>query len=445
MKITHLVAGIAVAAGLIYAGVKGYAHYQIKSSIDETLALARPLADIKYQGLSTDLSGAATLTGISISPHEFPEIFMIDALTLSGPDLDFLIHGFKSSARRGELPAQVELDLRGLHLSTEGHLLRSLDESMEQVTSLMQIEADGCGIGNSFDREIFSALGYSEILMNLRMGYKFSATVPDIEINLAGSVGNESMTFTSHLTDVSRDLGDARGTMPKLRDVKLQYRLDPQLTRKVVEYCAEKRGVDIDTYLTQIMQEPDELYMLHLGFVPGPGLRDALQSLLRNPGEMVIEARPYEPLDISQLALYSAEQIPDLLALTVTVNGRTVDDLSVSSLDLSERIDPAALLALQEDGVWVQQFGIKPTVPERAPSQDPATPATSGQFVVIDHSKLGDYVGRSVRILASGDRKRAGRLLKLDRGIATVEEHIHGGTLTTSVALRDIKKVEVQF
>lgn len=443
MKITHLVAGIAVAAGLIYAGVKGYAHYQIKSSIDATLALARPLADIRYQGLSTDLSGTATLTGISISPNEFPEIFMIDALTLRGPDLDFLINGFKASAQRGELPAQVELDLRGLHLSTEGHLLRSLDESLEQVTSLMQIEADGCGIGNSFDRDIFTALGYSEILMNLRMGYKFSAT--GIEINLAGSVGNESMTFTSHLTDVSRNLGAAPGTLPKLRDVKLRYRLDPQLTRKVVEYCAEKRGVDIDTYLTQIMQEPDELYMLHLGFVPGPGLRDALQSLLRNPGEMVIEARPYEPLDIRQLVLYSAEQIPDLLALTVTVNGRPVDDLRVSSLDLSERIDPVALTALQEDGVWTQQFGIQPRLPERTPSQDPATPATSGQFGVIDHSKLGDYVGRPVRILASGDRKRAGRLMKLDRGIATVEERIHGGTVTTSVALRDIKQVEVQF
>lgn len=445
MKITHLVAGIAVAAGLVYAGVKGYAHYQIKASIDDTLALARPFVDIKYQSLSTNLRGAATLTGISISPNEFPEIFMLDALTLSGPDLDFLINGFKTSAQRGELPAQIELDLRGLHLSTEGHLLRTLDTSMQQITELMQIESDGCGLGNSFDREIFAALGYSEILMNLRMGYKFSDISPDIEITLAGSVGNESMTFTSYLADVSRNLGAARGTMPRLRDLKLQYRLDPQLTRKVVDYCAEKRGVDIDSYLTQIMQEPDELYMLHLGFVPGPGLRDALQAMLRNPGEMVVEARPHEPLDISQLALYSAEQIPDLLALTVTVNGQAVDDLRVSSLDLSEHIDPLAVKALQEDGVWMQQFGIKPVPPEQPPSQDPATPATNGQFKVIESSKLGDYIGRPVRIMASGGRKRAGKLLKLDRGIATVEERIHGGTLTTSVALRDIKQVEVQF
>lgn len=445
MKLTHLMAGIAVAAGLVYGGLKTYTHHQIKSTINDTLDKARPFVDIKYRSLSTDLSGSATLTGISISPNGFPEIFMIDTLALRGPNLAFLINGFKNTAQHGEFPAQVELDMRGLHLRTDGHLLETMHKSMQEVGKLLQIESDGCGMGSMFGYEDFAALGYTEIIMNMRMGYRFADSFPGIEIMFDFSVGDESVKFTSTLTDISRSLADAQGAMPRLRDIKLQYQLDPVMTRKAVAYCAEKRGVDNDTYLTQLMQEPDESYMLSLGFVPGPGLRNAMHDMLRNPGEMLIEAHPSEPLDITQLALYSTVQMPDLLALTMTVNGQAVEDLSMSSLDLSERIDPAALRALQDGDVWLEQFGIKHPEPAQSPTETPITPGETGQYTVIDNNKLGEYLGRPVRILASGGRKRSGRLLKLDRGIATIEERIHGGTLTTSVALRDIRNVEVQF
>lgn len=445
MKITHLVAGIAVAVGLVLGGVKGYVHYQVKSTVDDTLDMARLFVDVQYKDLDTDLSGSATLFGISIFPNDFPENFAIDALTLRGPDLDFLLNGFENSAQRGELPQQLELDMRGLHLRTDGYFLSTLEKSMQEVGKLLRMESDGCGLGILFGYQDFKALGLSEILMNMRMGYRFSDTSPGMELLFDYSAGGESAHISIGLTQVSRSLGAARGGMPKLREMKIHFRPDADMTRKVVEHCANTRGIDTATYLTQLIEEPDAQYMLHLGFVPGPGLRAALHDLLRDPGEVHIQIRPYEPVDVSQLVLYSTEQMPDLLMLSVSVNGRPIEDLSMSSLDLSEMVDPVALKNLEDGDIWLEHFGIQRPQTASSTATTQNSKVTTGQYAAVERNELNKHIGKPVRILASGGRKRSGILLKLHNGVATLEERIYGGTLTSRVALGDIKKVEVQF
>ena len=448
MKITHLAAGIAVAAGLVLGAAKGYVHYQVKSAVDDALDMARMFVDIQYKDLDTDLSGSATLHGISIFPNDFPESFNIDALTLRGPDLDFLLNGFETSAQRGELPAQLEIDIHGLHLRTDGYLLSSMEKSMQEIGRLLNFEADGCGLGTLFGYEDYKALGLSEIPMNMRMGYRFSDSFPGIELQFDYTAGRQSAQMVMNLAGISRSLSAVRGSPPKLSDMKMHFRADQEMTRKVIKYCADKRGIDADTYIAQLIESPDAQYMLHLGFVPGPGLRDALQQMLTKAGEMTVEMKPYEPLDITQLALYSAEQMPDLLMLSVSVNGKSVEDLSMTSLDLSTLIDPVALSKLEDGDIWLEHFGIeRPQTAEPSESTRTArtTQSETGEYKNVNRNELNRHIGRQVRILASGGRKRSGVLVKLRNGVATLEEHVYGGKLTSSVALGDIKKVEVQF
>lgn len=440
MKLTHLLAGIAVAGGAVAGGVKGYVHYQVKSDIDELIAVGRAFADISYADLDTDLSGSVTLHGLRILPHDFPDHFQIDALTVGGPDMDFLLNGFGGSRERGELPAQAWIEMRGWHMRADSALVQGLRKSTATLAGLLNIESDSCSLGQVFGAKDFTAIGYDEFLVDARMGYRFADTFPGVELSWDFRAAGESGSFGLTLVDVSRDIHTMPPKIPRLRDMRMTYRLEPDFTRKLVDYCAAQRGVDAETYIAQLAAEPDVLYQIYMGFVPGPGLRDAFQDMLRNPGEMVVAARPVDPLDLTTLGLYQPSQLPDLLGLTVSVNGRAVDDLSLSFVDLGEHLDGQMRDAIGRDGFW-SDLGIEP------PASSTIRPATAARaepprYRSVDQAQLGEHIGRPVRIVASGGRKRNGVLKSVERGIATVEERRYGGTLTSTIALREIVKAE---
>lgn len=442
MKLTQLLTGMVVAAAAVYGGAKGYVHYKVKSDVDRLLEAARPFADVSYGSLSTDLGGRATLADIKIYPREFPDTFRIDALSIRGPNLDFLLHGFAGSASKGELPAQASLEIQGWHLSADSALLAALDQSSRELAEFLQIESDSCSLGRMFGGQDMAALGVSELSVDTRLGYRFTESFPGIELSLEFRAGAETGQLSMTLSGISRSVNAARKTPPRLRDLRFAYRLAPELTHKAVAYCAELRGVDRETFLAQLTEEPDELYMLQMGFVPGPGLRTAFQDLIRNPGEMLFEARPAEPVDLASLGLYNPAQLPDLLGITISVNGKPVEDLSLKLVDLRERLGAERAASIEN----ARNAALGLETPDAVPEQEmPAeTPMPSG-YRTVTQAELVGHVGRPVRILASGGRKRNGRLIAVERGIATLEERRYGGKLTSSVALRDIVRAEVMF
>lgn len=443
MKLTHLLAGIVIVTGAVAGGIKGYAHYQVKSTLDDLIGGARPFAAIRYEDLDTDLSGSATVHGLSIIPKNFPEHFQIDALTLSGPDMDFLLNGFSEAKKRGKPPERAAISVRGWHVRADSALIRAMQESTQKLAGLLKIQSDSCSLGQLFGAKDFTAIGHEEILIDMSFGYRFADTFPGIEVHWEFNTPGENARFSLTLTDVSRTLRPTQN-MPKLRDVQMNYRLDPAFTRQVIDYCAKLRGVDHEAYIDQLIAEPDVLYQVYLGFVPGPGLRQAFEDLLRNPGELQVVARPYEPLDLTTLGLYKASQLPDLLGLTVTVNGRPVDDMSLSFVDLGTQLDAGMQAEVERSEFW-NGLGLAadtPSEPASAPGVD-TRGTLQPQYRSIEHAQLGEHVGRQVRIVGSGGRKRNGLLKSVERGIATVEERRYGGSLTSTIALKDIVKAEV--
>lgn len=444
MKLTHLLAGIVIVTGAAAGGIKGYAHYQVKSALDDLIGGARPFADIRYEDLDTDLSGSVTVHGLSVIPENFPDHFQIDALTVSGPDMDFLLNGFSAAKKRGEPPERAAVAVRGWHVRADGALIRAMQESTRKPAELLKLPSDSCSLGQLFGAKDFTAIGHEEILIDMSFGYRFADTFPGIEVNWEFNTPGENARFSITLTDVTRGVRPSAQSMPKLRDVQMSYRLDPAFTRQVIDYCAKLRGVGRDTYIDQLIAEPDVMYQVYMGFVPGPGLRQAFAELLRNPGELQVSARPYEPLDLSTLALYKPSQLPDLLGLNVSVNGTSVDDLSLSFLDLGTQLDADMRAEMERSEFW-NGLGLAadaPTEPESASGVD-TRGTVQPQYRNIEHAKLGEHIGRQVRILGSGGRKRNGLLKSVERGIATVEERRYGGSLTSTIALKDIVKAEV--
>lgn len=442
MKLTHLLAGIVVAAGAIAGGVKLYVHHQVKSELDDLVRAVGPYADIRYADLDTDLSGSATVHGLWISPHSFPDEFRIDSVTLSGPDMDFLLNGFGGAQRRGKLPDNVALEIRGWEVRADSALVRTFREATVKLAEHLNVESDSCSLGQFFGAKDFAALGYDRFKLDMHMGYRFAETYPGIELSWEFDAGAESASLRMSLSEVGREVRITPASLPKLREASMTYRLDPDFTRKAVDYCAALRGVDSATYIEQTAADPDILYQVYLGFVPGPGLRAAFQEMLRNPGELVLAVHPGDPLDIGTLGLYDAAQLPDLLGLTASVNGRPVDDLSLSFIDLGKYLDKQAQEEFGRND-FLARLGVVPPRAATAPaSRGDSRAAEPARYRTVEAAQLAEHVGSPVRILGSGGRKRNGVLLSVAGGIVTVETRHQGGTLTSTIALREIITAE---
>ncbi|MFA7387194.1 MAG: hypothetical protein WCZ87_05990 [Thiohalobacteraceae bacterium] len=438
MKLTQLLTGILVVAGTVAGAAKGYVHYQVKSRVDHLVASAGMFADIRYEGLDTDLSGSATLHGLSILPHQFPDHFRIDAITLSGPDLSFLLNGFADARAKGELPERAAIAIRGWHMRTDSALIGMMQRSSQELAKLLGVESDSCSLGQMFGAKDFAALGYAEFLVDMQVGYRFADSFPGIEVDWDFRVGKEHGGFQLAMTDVSRHVRPGQTNMPRFREMRITYHMDAPLTEKTIAYCADRRAVDRETYITQLGAEPDALYQAYLGFVPGPGLRAAFQELLRNPGEVRLTAQPLEPLDLTTLALYQPAQLPELFGLSLSVNGNPIEDLSFGFMDLAGVLGEGIEEDMENDNFW-SDLGLFPSAP-----RTPATPARrqpaapSPKYRPVGANDLAQHIGHEVRIVGTGGRKRNGLLKSVERGLATVEERRYGGLLTTTIALDEV-------
>lgn len=442
-KLTHLIAGIAVAAGATYGGIKAYVHYQVKSDLDDAIAAARPFVDIRYGGISSELSGSVTVEDIRIRPVGFPETFEIDGITLIAPDIQFWLGGHKDLQQQGKIPENIRLAVNGLRMPTDGIIFETIRESQQQMARIMELELDQCSVAQVFGARDYQAVGIDELVMDSDFGYGFTVASPGIELNMNfASRGIESGNFSITLSGVSQSMASWMMNQPGFGGFAMQYRLEPELATKALRHCANLRGISESEYLAQVASEPDEAYMLGLGFVPGPGLRGVIQEMLARGGDLEVTAHPAEAIDFRTLHLYQPEQIPALLGVSVSLNGKPVDDLSVSMLDLTPYLDGDGVTrprGLKDLVTWGQEE--EATTEElRKPS---APPPPEARFRKVPPSELRQHVGYSVRILAKGNRQRNGRLLAVEGSVATLEQRIHGGTLTTSVSLKEIQKVEV--
>ena len=74
-----------------YGGVKGYIYYKVKTRMDNLAIQVSPWMGIEYKGISSTLGGTVTLENLTLRPKAFDDYIQIDQLTLTTPDLGFLL------------------------------------------------------------------------------------------------------------------------------------------------------------------------------------------------------------------------------------------------------------------------------------------------------------------------------------------------------------------
>jgi hypothetical protein len=414
-KLTHIAAGTLIAAGTALGAVKGYAHWRVNSQLEELARVVSPYAELRWDGISTELKGSVEVTGLTISPRLIPEDIAIESVRIETGDPRLLLSGLPR--RPNDAPEKVSLAVRGVRVPLSGSLLDGLQQSRGGK------RPDACGPAGMPGPAMLAAMGIPALELDL--GADLEVPKGEGKMTLAfnyATRGLDQMTASMAIGGVDRGL-------PNLHEATLRYVPNAEAYTRMTDHCARQRGSDRETYLRSLVSESDAAFAASFGVVPGPGLRDAIARYLQQPGEVKVVLRPDAELVLTPNARHSLQYWVEVAGLALYVNGQLVEDLSVVPAD------PVVAPLSADAGT-----------PEGAALRTSANGGTLGPASYQERplADIGNYLDYRVRVhTRDGKPPREGRLKNVDTSQADVDQRHSGGHLVAHVRLEQITRLEV--
>lgn len=412
-KLTHIAAGVVLAGAAAFGAAKGYAHWRVNSQLEELARVLSPYAELRWDGISTELSGSIEVSGVTIAPRLVPEDIAIESVRLDTGDPRLLFSGLPRRAQ--DTPERLRVAVRGLRIPLSGSLL----DSLEQDKGVGR--ADACGPAGMPGPAMLAAMG-----------------VPALEVDVGADVeaprgeGRMRLAFDYATRGLDRmnasvAIGGVDQGRPNLREATLRYQPNAEAYARMTDHCARRRGNDRETYLRALASESDAAFVERFGVAPGPGLRDAIARYLQQPGEVKVVLRPDAELALAPGARHSLQYWIEVAGLALYVNGQLVEDLSV--VPATRPVGPATA-----EG---EPSGAAGTGPVSAASGPAA-------FRERPLAEIGKFLDHRVRVhTRDGKPPREGRLKNVDAVQADVDQRHSGGHLVAHVRLEQISRLEV--
>jgi hypothetical protein len=417
-KLTQIAAGVVLAGATAFGAAKGYAHWRVNSHLEELARILSPYAELRWDGISTELAGSIEVSGVTIAPRALPEDIAIESVRLDTGDPRLLFSGLPRRAQ--ETPEKLKVAVRGLRIPLSGSLLDSLEQGKGGK------RADACGPAGMPGPAMLAAMGVPAL--ELDVGADLEAPRGEGRMRLAFNYATRGLDQM----DAAVAIGGVDQGLPNLREATVRYQPNAEAYARMTDYCARRRGSDREAYLRALAIESEAAFVERFGVAPGPGLRDAIARFLQQPGEVKVVLRPDAELVLVPGANRSLRYWIDAAGLALYVNGQLVEDLSVG---------PAAASAatVTADGETSRAL----SGAEREPT---TTAAASGpaSFRERPLADIGKFIDHRVRVhTRDGKPPREGRLKNVDGVQADIDQRHSGGHLVAHVRLEQISRLEV--
>lgn len=443
MKLKTLLLVPIVVIAATYGATKAYIYFSVKSELDNLVEMAAPFVDLSYGGISSDLRGKLVIEDVSLTALSGGETMQAQAVELRGKGPGFLIdlsNGFKG----GEPPSTLSLSMKRMTVPVDQGFNASI--GITGMGAAANAEPEPCTLGGIFRHQGLQEMGVEELVADAQLGYNFDQAIGEAAVFFDYQLDDtETFSVSLDLAGMPDPAAMAFGMMPSLGNFNLSYQLEPGYSKRMTEHCAGQKNQTRQAFIASLFELTDGQFVRQLGFVPGPGLRTALKTLVTEGGELSLSANPSADLDPSVLALYSPEDLVDSLGLEISLNQEPLQDISVSFPEAGSSPSWMPQLSALTQGVagpeGQQQTEQRQSNVNRA-SKRRTRPKLRFQVTAV--SELDQYVGSQVRLYSGNTSKpKQGFLMSLNDGLASVEQSVHKGTLTAHLRLRDIRKAEV--
>lgn len=428
-----------VLLGLITYYIRGEA----RQLVEQAITALSPFAEIRHSGISVTLGGDVRVHGIDIRPRVVNDSIRIEAINVETPGLWYLLTG-TDELREGKLPANARIELRGVEVGLSGAIADTLDRFLA-----MAVQAGGtapmsnCGDVRYLDIKTHRRLGYANFVFDIAAGYRLDSRRGPLIVQTEWRTRDlATASVELEFSGAALKVNEMLASDPRLRRFSLRYQ-DLSFTDRLKLFCAQAAGISPEQYLEREFDRSDAVWQAQWGFVPGPGLRAAYRDFLQRPGEIVIEGTPSNEIDLQAMRLFKPQDVAAMLNLRVNVNGKPVNDLSMTVID-GQDVAPAPATTSAPAPATAPRAAPAPTEkPAPTVATPPPAPVTADGYRTITARELGAHIGATVRLRLARGVVREGSLLQVTASIARVERRYQAGSMTLVIPLNEITHAEV--
>lgn len=315
MKNLVILALVVAACG--YFGAKLYLHHRVSSGLDDALLMAAPIADIRYDGVSSTMTGELSIDGITARISGFSDPLYVDKLSLITPGFFYLLK-LDELGRSGadfEIPDSLGFSVEGVRASTSAdyvHKLYSMGAKQSEAVDADEAAAV-CTGKYGFSPETLRQLGYDDLVMGMRIAYRQDER--NLYVDISADVEDMyALDMTLKLADRLTKETLMRGNYrPRMVEGRLEY-VDLSLNDRTANLC-ERQGLSeteiIDAHIDALRTSGIDNGIEFDDYVIEP-----YREFLAGKSTFVLTAKPSEPINLSQIDLYKPADVPALLNLS---------------------------------------------------------------------------------------------------------------------------------
>ena len=405
---------------LAYGVLKGILYYNAKQSVDDIVDATAHMADVRYDGIDTDLRGAVTVKGITVQPLGLEDGVAVDSIRIASDDPMFFIRGADWQPGEGAPPNSLSFRVNGARMPLSSEML---------AASGGPAAGDPCTQGLDIQPELLQKMGFSDLTVDLDGHFRIDEDSKTLDLGINMDLHDiESMEFSATMNDVDVETF-TQGGAPQFTLGRLSFamRVSPEFGRRALEVCAgsestpeEFSALLADQVLAQLQAQ---------GLSLGRGLSGAVRDFYRDWGEFELVAAPPQPVGLLSLMFLPPDQLADALSLRLSLNKQPITDTSFS-WQQPEGQGFAALFG-----------GEQPAAAEN--KARPRRILMRRQYEGVAVSQIGEYVGQKVQLKPRGQPMREGLLHRVSSGEAEVQQIVHGGKYSVHVPLGQIESLKV--
>jgi len=318
----NLVVTVILVGVLGYFGAKFYLHHEVSSNLDMALDMARPFADIQYDGVSSTMTGELSINGVNARFGRFKDRLEIDKVSIITPGFWYLLNlsdmGKNMSGSAPQIPESFGFAIQGMRADVSDDFMKAISKAARDAAPDIDENDTGaeCVGKYGFSMATLRNLGYDDLVISMSMAYeqtggnllfKMWADVEEmygvkIDMTLAGTMTPQALATGAY--------------KPRMIDGRVEYE-DYSLIERTRSLC-RRQGLSDEEIIAAEM-DAFQAAGVEGGIAFDEYVLEPYQKFLSGGSRFILTAKPNEPVSLSQIDLYKPTDVPALLNLSAEV------------------------------------------------------------------------------------------------------------------------------
>ena len=315
----NLIIGAVLVAAVGYGGSKLLLHNKVEKGVDQAVVGVSPFVNVKYDGVSSTMSGELTIDAVEARITNFNDPVTIDRLGIDTPSYFSLLKlaDIAENMRNPDdvIPEYFGFIAEGIRMRVDADYFKTMHAELQKLVNEPDAEkpAAVCTGKYGFAPETLEALGYSEQIVSMAAYFRREPSSFSISVNTSVE---DMWSIDAELTlagNMISELSQGPRARPRLSAMRIEY-VDHSLNQRVSDYCG-RLGLSGDEI---VAAQLDKLAQIgrSLGIEFDEYVIDPYTEFVGGKSRLVVTAKPIEPISISQIGLYKPSDVPALLDLS---------------------------------------------------------------------------------------------------------------------------------